>query len=60
MGHTWIITPALVNSLRYGFTRQSYDNTGVQTQPILVGFTDLDNPSRLHHSTQRDYSGPRY
>lgn len=43
VGHTWIITPALVNSLRYGFTRQSYDNTGVQTQPI-VGFSDLDNP----------------
>ncbi len=43
MGYTWIITPSLVNSLRYGFTRQSYDNTGVQTQPI-VSFTSLDNP----------------
>jgi len=43
LGYTWIITPALVNSLRYGFTRQAYDNTGVQTQPI-VGFTSLDNP----------------
>lgn len=43
VGHTWIIAPALVNTLRYGFTRQSYDNTGVQTQPI-VGFSNLDNP----------------
>jgi hypothetical protein len=45
LGHTWIITPALVNSLRYGFTRQSYDNTGVQSAPI-VGFASgfLDNP----------------
>ena len=42
-GYTWIIAPTLVNSLRYGFTRQSYDNTGVQTQPI-VSFTGLDNP----------------
>ena len=27
---------------RYGFTRQSYDNTGVQSAPI-VGFTSIDN-----------------
>ena len=43
VGYTAIITPALVNTLRYGFTRQSYDNTGVQTEPI-VSFTALDNP----------------
>lgn len=43
LGYTWIITPTLVNSLRYGFTRQSYDETGVQTAPI-VSFTALDNP----------------
>ncbi len=43
LGYTWIITPTLVNSLRYGFTRQSYDQTGVQTAPI-VSFTALDNP----------------
>ena len=43
LGYTWIITPTLVNSLRWGFTRQSYDNTGVQNAPI-VGFTNIDNP----------------
>lgn len=43
VGYTWIIKPELVNSFRYGFTRQSYDNTGVQTSPI-VSFTALDNP----------------
>lgn len=43
LGYTWIIAPSLVNSLRYGFTRQSYDETGVQTSPI-VSFTALDNP----------------
>ena len=43
LGYTWIVTPTLVNSVRWGFTRQSYDNTGVQSQPI-VSFTDLDNP----------------
>ncbi len=43
VGHTWIIAPTLVSSFRYGFTRQSYDNTGVQTGSI-VGFTAIDNP----------------
>jgi hypothetical protein len=43
VGHTWIIAPSLVNTVRYGFTRQSYDNTGVQSAPI-VGFTNIDNP----------------
>ena len=43
VGYTWIATPALVNTLRYGFTRQSFDDTGVQTNPI-VSFTSLDNP----------------
>lgn len=42
VGHTWIIAPSLVNTVRYGFTRQSYDNTGVQSAPI-VGFTSIDN-----------------
>jgi hypothetical protein len=43
VGYTSIITPSLVNNLSYGFTRQSYDNTGVETGPI-VSFTALDNP----------------
>jgi hypothetical protein len=43
VGHTWIISPSLVNSLRYGFTRQSYDDTGVRTGPI-VSLTNIDDP----------------
>jgi hypothetical protein len=43
LGYTWIVTPSLVNGLQYGFARQSYDTTGVQTAPI-VSFTALDNP----------------
>ncbi|HEX4230796.1 MAG TPA: carboxypeptidase-like regulatory domain-containing protein [Bryobacteraceae bacterium] len=36
VGYSWIVSPTLVNSLRYGFTRQSYDDTGVQTTPIVT------------------------
>ncbi len=43
LGHTWVISNNLVNSIRYGYTRQSYDNTGVLSGP-LVGFTGIDNP----------------
>ena len=35
VGHTWIVTPNLANTLRYGFTRQAFDRTGVQTAPIV-------------------------
>ncbi len=42
-GHVWIVTPSLVNTLRYGFTRQSYDNTGLLSGPV-VSFTSIDNP----------------
>ncbi len=42
LGYSWIISSGLVNSLRYGFTRQSYDNTGVQSSPI-VSFTNIDS-----------------
>jgi hypothetical protein len=43
VGYTWIVTPSLVNNLRYGFTRQAYDETGVETGPV-VSFTAMDNP----------------
>jgi hypothetical protein len=32
-GYNWIVTPTLVNTARFGFTRQSVVNTGTQTQP---------------------------
>ena len=43
VGHNWVISPALVNSLRYGYTRQGYDNTGLETAPIVT-LRDIDNP----------------
>ena len=36
VGHTWVATPSLVNNLRFGFTRQAFDRTGVQTAPIVT------------------------
>lgn len=43
LGYSWIVSPTMVNTLRYGFTRQSFDNTGVQTQPI-VSLNSLSDP----------------
>ena len=43
IGYTWIISPTLVNNLRYGLTRQSYDDTGAQNSPI-VSMRGLDTP----------------
>jgi hypothetical protein len=36
IGYTWVISPNLVNNLRYGLTRQAYTNTGVQTVPEVT------------------------
>ena len=47
IGYTWIATPEVVNTLRYGFTRQSYDNTGVQNGP----FVTLDGLTNLYGTT---------
>lgn len=43
LGYSWIVSPSMVNTLRYGFTRQSFDNTGVQTQPI-VSLNSISDP----------------
>jgi Carboxypeptidase regulatory-like domain len=42
VGYTWIATPSLVNNFHYGFTRQGYDDTGLQTQ-ALVDLRGMDN-----------------
>jgi len=42
LGYSWIVSPSIVNTLRYGFTRQSFDNTGTQTQPIVTLSTLAD------------------
>ncbi|HXB69959.1 MAG TPA: carboxypeptidase-like regulatory domain-containing protein [Candidatus Acidoferrales bacterium] len=34
-GDTWLISSSLVNSFRYGLTRQSFDSTGLQTQDYV-------------------------
>jgi hypothetical protein len=36
IGYTWVISPTLVNNLRYGLTRQAYTSSGVQTQPYVT------------------------
>jgi hypothetical protein len=42
-GHTWVIRPNIVNSFKYGFTRQGGESTGLQTAPVTTfrGFTSL-------------------
>ena len=42
-GYTWLATPSLVSNLRYGFTRQGYDDTGIENTPI-VSLRGIDNP----------------
>lgn len=37
VGDTWLISNSLVSNVRYGLTRQSYDNTGIQS----TGYTTL-------------------
>lgn len=43
VGHTWVIAPALVSTFHYGFTRQSYDSTGLQTGPV-VSLNSITDP----------------
>jgi len=43
VGYTWIVSPTLVSTLRYGLTRQSFDNTGAQSTP-LVTFSGIASP----------------
>jgi hypothetical protein len=52
-GETWLISNSLVNSFRYGLTRQAFDSTGLQTQPYveLRSIDDLYPTSRPLHAT---------
>jgi len=42
VGDTWIISPNLTSNMRYGLTRQSYDQTGVQST-AYVTLRAIDN-----------------
>jgi hypothetical protein len=52
-GDTWLISNTLINNFRYGLTRQSFDSTGLQTQPYveLRSLDDLYPTSRPLHAT---------
>ena len=41
-GDTWVISSNLVSNMRYGLTRQSYDQTGVQAAPYVT-LRSIDN-----------------
>ena len=43
IGYTWLISPNKVSTFRYGFTRQSFDNTGLQTGPV-VSLNNITDP----------------
>ena len=49
-GHTWSITPNLVNDLRYGYIRQGYSSLGIGTGDY-VNFTALANVQAQTRST---------
>ena len=49
-GYTAIITPNLVNAVRYGFTRQGVDNAGLSNQPE-VSFSGIASPQAFTRST---------
>ncbi len=36
VGDTWIISSNLVSNMRYGLTRQAYDQTGIQSAPYVT------------------------
>lgn len=50
-GYTWVASPALVGNFRYGFTRQGYEITGVQTTPY-VSLRNIDDIFSSSRSTQ--------
>jgi len=43
VGYTWLATSNMVSSLRYGFTRQGYTDTGTQSSAV-VSLRDIDDP----------------
>jgi hypothetical protein len=49
-GHTWTITPNIVNDIRYGYVRQGYSDRGTAVGDY-VEFRDLDQPIALTRTT---------
>lgn len=49
-GHTWTLTPNLVNDIRYGYIRQGYGESGVGTGDYVT-FRYLDTPTAQTRST---------
>ena len=49
-GYTFLVTPRLVNDLRYGLTRQGVDDAGASTQPIIF-FSEVAQPVSTMRST---------
>jgi hypothetical protein len=49
-GYTAVITPNLINTLRYGFTRQGVDNAGISKQPE-VDLAAVAQPQSFSRST---------
>jgi hypothetical protein len=49
-GHTWSLTPNIVNDIRYGYVRQGYSDRG-PAKGDYVEFRDLDQPVSLNRST---------
>ena len=50
LGYTAVITPNIVNAVRYGFTRQGVDDAGVSEQPH-VSFSGIASPQAFTRST---------
>jgi hypothetical protein len=50
VGYTAVITPNLVNAVRYGFTRQGVENAGLSTQPE-VSFNGIAAPEAFTRSS---------
>ncbi|HZZ37914.1 MAG TPA: carboxypeptidase-like regulatory domain-containing protein [Acidobacteriaceae bacterium] len=49
-GYTWVISPALVNDLRYGLTREGVNSAGAANQPIVY-FAEVAQPQSTDYST---------
>jgi len=43
VGYTSVVTPRLVNDLRYGYTRQGLESAGISTAPTVVSFRNVDD-----------------
>jgi hypothetical protein len=44
-GDTWMISPRIINDIRYGYIRQGYSNRGVATAQPYVDFRFMSQPT---------------